>query len=136
MVHDIDRCGLAQFRVEQGGAASCGKFVLAAATASEAEAVTALHLADDKIVPARLALVLAFRIHTGSSEEVGSVHEGLLREIIEDNGALHTIRHLLSTQLRLSQDTTFYSDPFFPQKSQGQSIFSIRSRAHRLDPEG
>ena len=33
MVNDIDRFGLAQFGVEQGGAASFGKFVFAAGAA-------------------------------------------------------------------------------------------------------
>jgi len=33
MVNDIDRFGLIQFGVEQGGAASFGKVILAAATA-------------------------------------------------------------------------------------------------------
>jgi hypothetical protein len=101
MINDLDRFGLTQFRVEQGGATAFGKFVLPAATAQEAEAVTAIHRADDQIILARLAIVVAFCIDTGSSGEVGSVHEGLLEEIMLDNGALHTIRHLLSTQLRL-----------------------------------
>jgi hypothetical protein len=65
MVNHIDRFGLAQFRVEQGGAASLGKFVLAAATAQQTEAVTAIHLTDDKIVLARLAIVWAFGIDAG-----------------------------------------------------------------------
>ena len=101
MIHDIDRFGFAEFRVEQGRAAACGKFVLAAATAQETETILPIHLADDEIALPRVAIVLACRIDTGSSGQVGSVHEGLLEVIIDYNGELHTIRHLLSTRLRL-----------------------------------
>jgi hypothetical protein len=70
MVNDIDRLRLTECGVEQGGAASCGPCILAAATAQETDAVTAIHLAGDQIMLARLALGLACRIDAGSSGEV------------------------------------------------------------------
>ncbi len=96
MIADIDRCGLVQFRVEQGGTASCRKCVLTAATAQEADVVTAIHRADAEIALARLALALACRIDTGSSGQVGSVHEGLLGRSID--GLEHFIRPDISCQ--------------------------------------
>jgi len=59
MVNDLERYGLAPLRVEQGGPASLGKYVLTATTAQAAEAVTAIPLADDQMALARLATVLA-----------------------------------------------------------------------------
>ncbi len=50
-------------------------------TVEEAEAVTAIDLADTEIALARLAIVLACRIDTGSSGQVGSFHGVLLEEI-------------------------------------------------------
>ncbi len=41
----------------------------------------AIYLADTEIALARLAIVLAFRIDTGSSGQVGSFHGVLLEEI-------------------------------------------------------
>jgi hypothetical protein len=64
MANDLFGFGLRALRIEQGGAASLGKFFTAGATAQQAKGITAIDLSDDEIALATLAKELACRIDT------------------------------------------------------------------------
>lgn len=106
MIDDIDRFGLAQFRIEPSSTASFGKFILTAPTTKKADTSLAINLANDEIALARLILEWALGIDLRYSGQVGSVHEALLTLWLNDDGELQPIRHPQSIRLRLSQDTT------------------------------
>jgi hypothetical protein len=65
MVDDLLGFTLRELRVEQGGAASLREFLPAATTPQQPQAITTVHLPDDKIVVATLAKEVACRIDTG-----------------------------------------------------------------------
>jgi len=77
MVDDLCGFALWELRVEQRCPASLRKFLTAATTSQQPQAITTVHLPDDEIVVAALAKEVAVRIDTGSSGEVGAFHEVL-----------------------------------------------------------
>jgi hypothetical protein len=100
MVDDILCGGLWELGIEQGAPASLGAFLSTSTTAEQAEAVMSVDFTHEEIPTCRAAKHLAFRIDTGESVEVGSLHGVLLEYSWSLAQRLHTTRRCLSTPLR------------------------------------
>jgi hypothetical protein len=64
MLDDLDRLGFRHLAIEQGRAATFGKFFTAAATAQQADGIAAVYFSDDEIALTTLIKELAFGIDT------------------------------------------------------------------------